>query len=351
VHRLLERQLAKRFGAKLPEDPRLAAFLSDIDTAYLANDSDRALLERSIDLASGELFEQNERLARDIEAIQRLELELRQADKLRAVGQLASGIAHEINTPIQFVGDSVRFIADVATDLRELGGAAVELCVGLEARGVEAPEIARVRAAAERASLDDIGVDLEKAIRHATEGLERISRIVQAMKQFGRPDQQEKVLADINRCVLDTLTVAGSELRHVADVVTELGELPHLRCHPGGLNQVLLNLVVNAAHAISERFKGDSGGQIVVRTTADDDAILVTVSDNGGGIAPSNVARIFEPFFTTKGVGRGTGQGLAISRSIVTGKHDGTLSFQSRPGEGTTFSMRLPLTSGLGDAG
>jgi two-component system, NtrC family, sensor kinase len=345
VHRLLERQLRKQFGANLPQDARFPNFLAVIDTAYVANDSDRNLLERSIELASAELFDQNERLARDLEAIQRLEVELRQVDKLRAVGQLAAGIAHEINTPIQFVGDSVGFIAEAIRDLLELGHAGLALCRALKTRGIEVPELARVDAAAESAGLEDLSSDLAIALRQTTEGLDRISQIVGAMKQFGRPDQREKELADVNRCLRDTLIVSGSEVRHTAEVVCVFGELPHLPCYPGELSQVFLNLIVNAAHAIGQRFAGKSLGQITITTSATADAIVIKVSDNGGGIDRAVQSRIFEPFFTTKEVGRGTGQGLAISRSIVTDKHSGTLTFESTPGEGTTFIVTLPLSS------
>lgn len=351
MHRLLERQLRKHFATAVPEDARFVAFLSDVNTAYAAHDDDRALLERSIDLASSELLEQNERLARDLESIQRLEMELRQADKLRAVGQLAAGIAHEINTPIQFVGDSVAFLREAVGDLLELAQAGVALGQGLLARGMEAPELARVIAAAETARLDELGADLDTAIRQTTEGLKRVSLIVQAMKQFGRPDQREKVLADVNRCVLDTLTVSASEVKHVADVTTELGELPPLLCYPGELHQVLLNLLVNAAHAISQRFGASGRGQIHVSTAYAGGAVVIRVRDNGSGIDLANRPRIFEPFFTTKGIGQGSGQGLAISRSIVSDKHGGTLSFESVVGEGTMFVVTLPITTDTGTEG
>jgi two-component system NtrC family sensor kinase len=343
MHRLLERQLRRRFAGAVPVDARLSGFLEDVDTAYHANDSDRALLERSIELASAELLEQNERLARDLVAIKELELELRQADKLRAVGQLAAGISHEINTPIQFVGDSVRFVGDAVLDLLELGDAGMELCLSVEAGRVDPATLTRVRAAAATVGLEDIRADIEKALRQTTEGLQRVSQIVQAMKQFGRPDQRQKVLADINRCLLDTLVVAASEVRHVANVTTSLAPIPLLPCYPSELSQVFLNLIVNAAHAIAERFDGSEHGRILVSTEQTSDAIVVSVADNGSGIDPLMSSRIFEPFFTTKVVGRGTGQGLAISRSIVTDKHGGTLSFQSKVGEGTTFVVKLPL--------
>jgi signal transduction histidine kinase len=323
-----------------PNDAKFAAFLADVDTAYVAHDDDRALLERSIELASAELLDQNDRLARDLESIQRLELELRQADKLRAVGQLAAGIAHEINTPIQFVGDSISFVREAVRDLIDLTQAGLALAHSLKARGIDAPELARVITAAENTRFDEL---------HAELG--RVSQIVQAMKQFGRPDQREKVLADVNRCVLDTLTVSASEVKHVADVTIALGELPAVLCYPGELHQVFLNLLVNAAHAISERFGAGGRGEIHVTTACTDGAIIIRVRDNGMGIDLANRPRIFEPFFTTKEVGRGSGQGLAISRSIVSDKHGGTLSFESTVGQGTTFVVSLPITTGAAAEG
>ncbi len=164
------------------------------------------------------------------------------------------------------------------------------------------------------------------------------------MKEFAHPDQKEKVLADLNRALSTTLTVARNEYKYVADVETDLGELPLVPCLVGELNQVFLNLIVNAAHAIEAALAGTQGrGTIRVSTRREDDAVVIAVSDTGTGIPEEIRGRVFEPFFTTKEVGKGTGQGLAIARSVVVDKHGGKLTFETVPGRGTTFFVRLPL--------
>jgi two-component system NtrC family sensor kinase len=340
-HKLLERQLKKYFGSSPPGGLEFAAFLVAVDAAYAANDEARALLERSMELASTELLERNVRLEFELEAVKRLELELRQAEKLRAVGQLAAGVAHEINTPIQYVGDSVHFMRDGIQDLARLGQHARSAAAGQDL-GPEAVELLR-------ATIDDIDLEylldeLPKAASHASEGLRRVAAIVSAMKDFGRADSREKVMADINRCVENTLLVAHNELKFVAEVELDLGELPPIPCYPGELSQVLLSLLVNAAQAIGARRASTHGrGLIQIKTERREARVMIFVTDDGCGIALEHQTRIFEPFFTTKAVGSGSGQGLAISRSIVVEKHGGAISFSSTPGEGTTFCVSLPV--------
>jgi signal transduction histidine kinase len=343
MHKLLQRQLRKHLGTD-PPDPRLAAFLAAVDAAYEENDRDRALLERSMELASAELMERNTRLQRDLESIKRLELELRQAEKLRAVGQLAAGIAHEINTPVQFLGDSLRFLKEAFNDLMTLGEPCRALCAAART-GHDALELARaLESRAEEIDLGYLVAELPKAFDHTEEGVRRVAGIVLAMKEFGRPDSREKVPVAVKRCIDNALLVAHSELKYAAEIEVSARDLPSVPGYPGDLNQVLLNLLVNAAHAIVDRYGAQSRcGLIRVRAESDADWVTVTVSDNGCGISAEHRARIFEPFFTTKGVGRGSGQGLAIARAIVVEKHGGTLTFDSVPNEGTTFELKLPL--------
>ena len=345
LHPLLARQLRRFLGTECPSEPKLDAFIEAVDAAYHEGDADRALLERSLELASTEMLDQNRKLEDDLASIRRLELELRQADKLRAVGQLAAGIAHEINTPIQFLGDNLRFIEESFAELIELAARGKELGESIDS-GRDLVESARgLRDVLGRLDFECLIEDLPRAFGQTTDGVSRVTAIVTAMKQFGRPDQREKTLADVNQCISNTLIVAANEIRYVARVESNLGQVPLVPCYPGELNQVFLNLVVNAAHAITERFgKGDVRGLIRVQTTADGASVLISVGDNGCGISEQNAARIFEPFFTTKPVGSGTGQGLAIARSIVSDKHRGELTFESRPGEGTMFFVRLPVT-------
>jgi signal transduction histidine kinase len=253
------------------------------------------------------------------------------ARKLEAVGQLAAGIAHEINTPVQYVSDSVHFLRDAFNEVRGLLGRYRD-------------EVGPVALAAEDAAADlpYLDVQVPRAFDRIFEGTDRVAAIVRAMKEFARPDARDMVPADLNKALLATLTVCRNEYRYHATVETELSDMPAIACHIGDLNQVFLNLIVNAAHAVADSGKSsDSGGRIRVRTNLEAGRLVVAIEDNGCGIPAEVAPRIFEPFFTTKEVGRGTGQGLAISHSIVR-KHGGSLTFTTEPGRGTTFFVRLP---------
>ena len=280
-------------------------------------------------------------VAMDITERKRLESELRHAQKLESVGQLAAGIAHEINTPIQFVGDNVRFLRDAFSDLTRLMDAYAL------ADGSPEPEamLARARELAAEVDVAFLAAEVPEAIGQTLEGVQRVATIVRAMKAFGHPSGEDKALADLNEAVCNTLAVASNELKYVAEVVTDLGELPPVWCHLGDINQVLLNLVVNAAHALADKV-GESGerGTVTVRTRREGDEVIIEVSDTGVGIPPEVADRIFEPFFTTKEVGKGTGQGLALAYSLVVDRHGGYIGFDSLPGAGTTMTVRLPIT-------
>jgi two-component system NtrC family sensor kinase len=327
MHKLLERQLRK-LGA-LPEGPEFAAFIAAVDAAYTQADKDRQLVERSLELASQELLQRNRQLREDIERRKQLEMELAQAEKLRAVGQLASGIAHELNTPIQYVADNVVFLKNAFEALSETSVANLE----------------QISDARKRRKLEFMRSNIPSAVEAAADGCRRVSEIVSAMKIFAHPDGTEFAHADINRGLSSTLAVARNAIKYQAEAHLDLGVLPDVECRIGDLNQVFLNLIVNAAHAVGEK-NGASGqlGNIWISTRAAGERVVIEVRDDGSGIPDAVRSRIFEPFFTTKEVGRGTGQGLAISRSIVTEKHGGTLTFTTAPGEGTTFRVELPVS-------
>ena len=276
----------------------------------------------------------------------RMELELRVSQKLDAVGQLAAGIAHEINTPIQFVGDSVHFLQDGFEDLQRLLADYREACATMTTGPQGEALMARLERAGEDADLAYLEERIPAAFKRTLEGVERVASIVRAMKEFAHP-QTEQAPADLNRALLTTLTVARNEYKYVADVETSLGTLPLVVCNLSDLNQVFLNLIVNAAHAIEDAQAGRSEkGAIRIATSLDGESAVITISDTGSGI-PSDVrTRIFDPFFTTKAVGRGSGQGLAIARTIVD-RHAGTLTFDSQVGAGTTFTIRLPVAGTL----
>jgi signal transduction histidine kinase len=304
--------------------------------AAVVHDGDRRLLQGLLfDVTAGKRAEAE----RD-----RMELDLRLAQKLDAVGQLAAGIAHEINTPTQFVGDTVRFLGDAFGDLMDLLVAYEELLGAAERGPVPSALIARIRAAEDRADLDYLRTRVPGAVERADDGVQRVATIVRAMRDFAHPPAAAKAPVDINAALRSTLVVATNEYKYVADVETDLGELPPVMCDGGDMNQVFLNLVVNAAHAIVDANRHSARrGTIRVHTVAEGDHVLVSVSDTGTGIAPEVADRIYDPFFTTKDVGRGTGQGLAIARQIVVERHGGSIEFETQAGRGTTFHVRLPV--------
>jgi PAS domain S-box-containing protein len=293
-------------------------------------------------------------VGRDITQQMALEAQLHQAQKLEAVGSLAAGIAHEINTPIQFVGDNVRFLSDAFGELTRLLQRTDELVNSLG----DHPELsARVKEFIEAQQDADLGYlkeEVPRAVEQTLDGVARVAKIVRAMKDFSHPDQGEKGLADLNRALQSTLTVAHNELKYVADVVTDFDSaLSSVWCHLGDLNQVFLNLLVNAAHAIAG-VVGDGShekGTITVTTrcakiTGDPgriEGVTISIADTGTGIPEGVRDRVFEQFFTTKEVGRGTGQGLAIARAVVVEKHGGRIWFDTEMGKGTTFHVYLPV--------
>lgn len=277
---------------------------------------------------------------------QSIEMQLRQAQKLESIGQLAAGIAHEINTPTQYIGDNTRFLKDAFSCLGNLLQLYRDCIRGAGNSPISPEKMKELEEKEEALDLSFLLTEIPGAFEQCLEGIARVSKIVGAMKDFSHPNSTEKTLLDINNAIESTITVARNEWKYVADLETDLdAALPRVPCLPGEFNQVILNLIVNAAHAIGDVIPKSSQekGAIRVSTRRKGTLAEVRISDTGTGIPEKVQPRIFEPFFTTKEVGKGTGQGLAIARSVVVDKHGGTIEFETEQGKGTTFIIQLPL--------
>ena len=294
-------------------------------------------LEATVHARTKELREVNDTLANEIRRRDRVEAELRLAQRLEAVGQLAAGVAHEINTPIQYVGDNVQFLVEATRDMLSLID---DLRASVSSTG-DAALIAAADLKISAVDLDYLRGEVPRSCESAQHGTARIASIVGALKELSHPGSRDAQASDLNRALEKALEVSASSYRYFADVDKELAPLPMVVCHLAELGQVFLNLIVNAAHAMEtpERKRGRLG----IKTLVDGTDVVISISDTGCGIPDAIRERIFDPFFTTKEVGRGTGQGLAIARSIIVERHGGSLSLESTPGAGTTFHIRVPI--------
>jgi two-component system NtrC family sensor kinase len=294
-----------------------------------------------------------------------LEEQLRQAQKLEAIGQLAAGIAHEINTPTQFVGHNIRFLKDSWEPIAEF----LNFCGTLQAESVAGPispeHLKQFSELHQKCDLEYLLKNIPTAIDHSLEGVNRVAKIVKGFKEFSHPGSEEKRLINLNQSIETTISVSKHEWKYCADLVTALDpELPLVPCLVGEFNQVILNLIVNSAHAISsvlekrsdekhsddkngDQKNGSGKGTITISTRQEGEWVRISVADTGGGIPVEIRSRIFEPFFTTKEVGKGTGQGLALAHAAIVNRHQGQLWFESEMGIGTTFIIRLPLAAGV----
>ena len=275
-----------------------------------------------------------------------MEIQLHQALKLEAIGQLAAGIAHEINTPIQFVGDNTRFFRDSFIDLERLATVRDRLMAAARQGSVPVELIAECEEIAEEIDFSYLREEIPQAVEQTLEGIERVAGIVRAMNEFSHPGVEEKTSIDINAAIQSTVTVSRNEWKYVAELEVDLDpDLPLVPCFPGDFNQVILNIVVNAAHAIRDasELEGADKGLIRIATRRKGDWVQISISDTGTGMPEEVRSRIFDPFFTTKKVGQGTGQGLAIVYSVVVDKHSGSIEVESQMGKGTTFVIRLPM--------
>jgi len=286
-------------------------------------------------------------VTQDVTEFKRAQAEVAAAQRMASLGTLASGIAHEINTPVQFVSDSIHFLREAS---RDLFGLVEKLQAArlVALNGAASPELRQAIALADEAEaeadLEYLSENVPQAFERCMEGLGRVTTIVRSMKEFAHPSGDAMSPTDLNRAIQATLAVASSEYKYVAELETDFGELPLVSCYGSEINQVILNMIVNAAHAVADVVKGtEQKGSIRVQTRSEGDYVAISIADSGAGISDDIAHRIFEPFFTTKAVGKGTGQGLALAWAVIKERHGGELRFTSKLGEGTTFFIRLPI--------
>jgi signal transduction histidine kinase len=300
------------------------------------------VLETAVEARTAQLAAANARLVHELAWRDRVETEMRVSQRLEAVGQLAAGIAHEINNPLQYVGDHLEFVTDATGDLLAL----IERLRGCLERHAGAPAALDIEAVFGSLDIPYMRRELPGALDAIHGGVQRITSIVRAMKELSHPGTRDTRAADLNRALESALEISATSYRTVADLEKHLEDLPPVTCFIAELGQVFLNLIINAAQAM----EGQPRGKLVVRSRLDGDHVVISISDTGGGIPPEIQHRIFDPFFTTKEIGRGTGQGLAIARAIVVERHAGSLSFDSVAGDGTTFVIRIPIAGPLARA-
>lgn len=337
-----------------PADAGTAALLHALHNLYgIITAQNRELAQTNVGLEdmvatrTRELTEANERLGREqseltelLGKVEEAQSQLLQSEKMAAIGQLAAGVAHEINNPVGFVNSNLGTLKGYVDKLLTVLDAYERASARLPAE--ERDDIAVVR---HDADLDYLRQDIVDLLRESDDGLARVRKIVQDLKEFSHVDESEMQEADLNAGMESTLNVVWNEIKYKAEVVKDYGPLPPARCIPAQVNQVFMNLLVNAAQAIEER------GIITIRSGIENDWVWMEVADTGKGMAPEVRRRIFEPFFTTKPVGKGTGLGLSLSYDIVVKKHGGRIDVASEPGRGTTFRVWLPLAPAVNSGG
>ncbi|WP_321821365.1 MULTISPECIES: histidine kinase [unclassified Burkholderia] len=321
---------------------------AELETALRRYEQTTAMLQRTRENMASEIDErraaqsrleqEKDEQRRLLRALEETHVQLLQSEKLASIGQLAAGVAHEINNPIGFISANLNTLRTWVRSLLDVIAAHEAALPQLEPAARDA--LTALRGAAD---LDYVRDEIVTLIDESIDGAVRVRRIVQDLRDFSRPGSGEWSVADIHAGLESTLNVVHNELKYKADIVREYGDLPLVECLPSQLNQVFMNLLVNAAHAMPTR------GVITIRTSSDGEQVSIAISDTGTGMTPDIVRRIFDPFFTTKPVGQGTGLGLSVSHGIVE-RHRGTIDVTSEPGRGTTFRVRLPIRRAQGHA-
>lgn len=354
MHKLLERQIKRYLGDSVTLPSGFAVFIAAVDEAYNSADADRLMIERSIDLMSKELTEANTVLRNELAERHRAESALQkekeeqralirkledvhsqllQSEKMASIGQLAAGVAHEINNPIGYVYSNLGTLEKYVQDTFSL----IAQYEQAEAAIADTEVRNRLLEAKKKLDIAFLKADLGALMDESKEGITRVKVIVQNLKDFSHAgDSDEWHFSDLHKGLDSTLSIVNNEIKYKADLVKEYGDLPEVECLASQLNQVFMNLLVNAAHAIQEH------GTITIRTGREGDEVWVDIADTGQGIASEHMQKIFDPFFTTKPVGKGTGLGLSLSYGIVQ-KHHGRLEVKSELGKGSTFRVWLPL--------
>ena len=267
--------------------------------------------------------------------------------KLESIGELSAGIAHEINTPVQFIGNNISFLRESFFDMMEILQAFIEFGKLLRDESVHEEILDELDKLIARVDVEYLQDEAPVAFDQTQEGVDRVTKLVLGLKGFAHSSSNEtKSATEINDVINNALIVCRNAYKYVADLKLDLGEIPHISAFGGDLGQVIVNLVLNAAQAIEEKSR-ETGerGVITIKSFQKDDNITIQIGDTGGGIPIRLWERIFDPFFTTKEVGKGSGQGLSISRTIIHEKHGGELSFESTIGVGTVFTIQLPIIS------
>ena len=296
-------------------------------------------LEQKVQDRTTLLQQKNALLQSTNKDLKEAQVQLLQAEKMASVGQLAAGVAHEINNPVGFVGSNLSTLSDYISTYQLLF-AEMQSVINTTDDRERLQKLEQLKQRFEQHDIDFINEDVIPLIRESSEGLERVSEIVKGLKLFSRIDSDEKQWFDINDCVRTTLSMVNNKLKYISDVKVELSAIPRVFINVGKISQVITNLLINAGQAIEATEKH---GHIRIATTADNKQVSVHIEDTGGGIKPEHIDKLFNPFFTTKPEGQGTGLGLSISFGIAE-EHGGTLSVRSDEGKGSCFTLTLPLT-------
>ena len=280
-----------------------------------------------------ELQQKNKELEAAYQNLEQTKDQLLQSDKLASIGQLAAGVAHEINNPVGYISSNLSSLKNYIDDLISIIDT-IQLPISNKNYASVTESLEKIKSETE---YDYIKQDLPELLEQSLDGVKRVKQIVQDLKDFSHADEEEWHLSDLHKGIDSTLNIVNNEVKYKADIVKDYSDIPNIECIPAQLNQVFMNLLVNAAHAIKER------GTITIKTWADQNNVFISVSDTGQGIAQENLRKLFDPFFTTKPVGEGTGLGLALSYGIIE-RHSGEISVESTVGKGTTFTIRLPIS-------